>query len=323
MKKLFLVFSLFVCAVGVFAQEEDSRIFIHPGRETFVYFPSAALGSTNTVTFFLPEDFVPLKKSYPLVVMLGVVPKQAQLVAQFQQQYPAIVVGINFEEKDYVNRAAQIERFLTHELLPYVDTNYLTKTGPENRILAVQGSSAAQIALRVANTPSLFGAVALVSPGDVWKNQPLPAARLLVVGEQEELALAQQALERRGKTYGPDFALRYIEEKPVWFDHVDPAYLWVPAAQTRIAYARADVLQNELSLSAPQAQETALRVWVVLKNNSLFHYVPSALRLSPPMLNWQAQRGVLNVISGASRGKVRVCNAVDNPAFCVKIKLKK
>lgn len=323
MKKLFLLFTLFSCAAVLFAQE-DSRIFIHPGRETFVYFPSSALGNTNTVTFFLPEDFVPLSKNYPLVVMLGVVSKQAELVAQFQQKNPAIVVGINFEEKDYTKRAAQIKQFLTKELLPYVDTNYLTKTGPENRILAVQGESAAKIALDVAQNPNLFGAVALIKPGNVWQTQQkMPSVRMLVVGLQEELALAQKKLESRGKSYGPDFALRYADENKGWFSQVDTSYLWALPEQVQIKYAKADVSNDVISLSSTQAQETALRVWVILRNNLVFHYVPTSLRISPPVLSWQPDRGVLKVLSGAAPATVRVRSFVDNPAFSVKIKLKK
>lgn len=323
MKKLFLLFTLFSCAAVLWAQE-DSRIFIHPGRETFVYFPSSALDSANTVTFFLPEKFVPLTKNYPLVVMLGVVPKQAELVAQFQQENPAIVVGINFEEEDYTKRAAQIKQFLTKELLPYVDTNYLTKTGPENRILAVHGASAAKIALDVAQNPNLFGAVALIKPGNVWQTkQKLPKARMLVVGLQEELALAQRALETDGKSYGSDFALRYADENKVWFSEVDTSYLWAPADEVQIKYATADVSKNSISLSSVQTQATALRVWVVLRNNLVFHYVPTALRISPPVLGWQPEQGVLKVLSGATPATVRVRSFVDNPAFSVKIKLKK
>ncbi len=321
MKKYLLFINLLLCAVGAFAQKADSRIFTHPGRETFVYFPSQELGATNTVTFFLPETSVPLTQSYPVIVALGVVPKQAREVAAFQQKTPAIVVGVNFEEQDYVPRATQIERFLTRELLPYVDTNYLTKTGPENRLLAVQGKSAARIALRVAQNPNLFGALALFSPGDVWENSDAPHVRTLVVGTQAELALAQKFLEQHGKTYGPDFALRYNAPDAVWFDGIDASYLWADKAQTQIKYARADVSASKISLAHPQ--EVFLRVWVVLANNSLFHYVPSRLRMSPPYLMWEPLRGALQVLPGSRPATVRVRNVVDKPEFSVKIRLKK
>lgn len=321
MRKFLLLTSLFACVCNAWAQEVDSRIFTHPGRETFVYFPSQELGPTNTVTFFLPEKSVPLSQSYPVIVALGVVPKQAQEVAKFQQDHPAIVVGINFEEKDYATRAAQIERFLMRELLPYVDTNYLTKTGPENRILAVQGKSAARIALHVTQNPNLFGSVALFSPADVWNDSDVPPVRTLVVGTQPELALAQETLEQYGKTYGPDFALRYYTPNGAWFNGIDTSYLWATRAQTQVKYARADVSLNKVSLAQPQ--DVFLRIWVVLANNSLFHYVPARLRISPPYLAWDPLRGVLKVVSGAVPGTVRVHNVVDKPEFAVKVRLKK
>ena len=322
MRKILLLLSLLTCVCSSWAQEADSRIFTHPGRETFVYFPSQELGPTNTVTFFLPEKSVPLTQSYPVIVALGVVPKQAQQVAQFQQAHPAIVVGINFEEKDYATRAGQIERFLMRELLPYVDTNYLTKTGPENRILAVYGKSAARIALHVTQNPDLFGGVALFSPGDVWNDNDVPNVRTLVVGTQPELALAQETLEQYGKTYGPDFAMRYRPQTDeVWFNGIDTSYLWATQAQTQVKYARAEVSLNKVSLSQPQ--DVFLRVWVVLANNSLFHYVPSQLRISPPYLAWDPLRGALKVVSGALPGTVRVHNVVDKPGFLVKVRLKK
>ena len=322
MKKILLSVVLLLGAFNAFSQEADSLIFTHPGRETFVYFPSQELGATNTVTFFLPEASVPLSQSYPVIVMLGVVPKQAREVAAFQQQYPAIVVGINFEEEDYTTRATQIERFLMRELLPYIDTNYLTKTGPENRILAVKGQAASKIALRVAQNPNLFGGLALFSPGDAFESSRVPDVRTLVVGTQAELALAQETWEHSGKTYGPDFALRYApSEGGVWFSGVDASYLWADKAKTQIKYARAEVSSSKLSLS--QAQEVFLRVWVVLADNSLFHYVPTRLRIRPPYLAWEPYRGALKGVSGALSGTLRVSNSVDKPAFSVKVHLKK
>lgn len=320
MKKGLLIGLLFGCAAWVYAQE-DSRIFIHPGRETFVYFPSDSLQNAHTVTFFLPEKSVPLSRSYPVVVALGVVPKQAQEVAAFQQKNPALVVGINLEEKDYAQKSGAIVQFLSHELLPYVDSNYWTKTGPENRILAVRGKSAAQVALQVMQNPDLFGAVALISPGNVWEKSALPAGRTLVVGTQAELALAQQTLQAAGKTYGPDFAVRYIRPEQPWLEAVDSAYLWALPARTAVKKIKA-VLSRK-TLPADATAESALRIWTVLEDNSVFNYVPPQLRFSPPYLTWDPLRSVLHVLPGAAAGTVRVQPVVDNPPFSFKIKLKK
>lgn len=302
--------------------QEEPLLFIHPGRETMVNFPSESLGNTYTVSFFLPENFVPLKRSYPVVVALGLVPKEdAQPVAAYQAENQAIVVGINFTEQDYTQRADNIVRFLRDEILPYTNANYLTKTGPENRILAVRGENAAKIALRVAQTPELFGALALIRPGNVWENLPVPSARVLVVGSQEELAVAQQVLEQNGKTYGPDFALRYEENYPFWLSAVHTGYLWAPVADVQLKTLKADVLFNRVSLSDPKA--IALRVWAVLADNSLFHYVPPTVRISPPFLAWDNVRGVLQIVPGAEPGKVKIYQSVDKFPFSVKIHLKK
>ena len=321
MKKWILLFVLTVFSSLLFA-EEETLLFTHPGRETVVNFPSASLGNKYTVSFFLPEDFVPMSKSYPVVVMLGLVPKDdASAVAAYQKNNPAIVVGINFTEEDYTQKSAQIKDFLTRELFPYLDTNYLTKTGPQNRILAVRGEGAAAIALRAVNHPEVFGALALINPGNVWEQTALPLVRTLVIGTQEELALAQAALERGGKTYGADFAMRYAPQGSVWFDGVDTQYLWAPANQVAVKYLKADVSRKFISLA--KTDEVALRVWAVLNNEGLFHYVPPTLRISPPFLFWDSQQGTLRPLSGATAGKVRIGNVVDKPAFAVKIRLKK
>ena len=321
MKKWFLLFLLAVCS-SVLLAEEETFMFIHPGRETIVNFPSASLGNTYTVSFFLPEKAVPRNKNYPVVVMLGLVPKDdAEAVAEYQKNHSVIVVGINFTEKDYAEKPTQIENFLYRELFPYLDTNYLTKTGPENRILAVRGEAAAQIALRTIEHPEVFGALALMNPGNVWAQGILPKVRTLVIGTQEELAQTQSALERGGKVYGPDFAMRYAKQGNAWFDGVDTEYLWAPAGEVAVKYLKADVLRKTISLA--QKEEVALRVWAVLNNDGLFHYVPPTLRVSPPFLFWKPEEGVLQVVSGATAGKVRISNVVDKPAFTVKIKLKK
>ena len=313
--------SLLFAVTSLPVQAEDSRVFIHPGRETFVYFPSVSLGSAYTVTFFLPEDHVPLSRNYPVVVALGVTPKQAKEAAALTRRGPAIVVGINFEEKDYVQRAAQIQKFLSQELLPYIDSNYWTLAAPQHRILAANGKSAVRVALRVAQNPSLYGALALFSPADVWEDAPVPAVRTLVNGTQAELAVAQQFFEKNGKTYGVDFALRYGTPTDTWFNEIDTAYLWAPAQAVSLKRLEAALTKKVLPLD--KTEKVFLRAWAVLENDSFFHYIPSQLRVSPPYVLWDPLTGSLNALPGAQPGKVRLSNFVDNPAFSIKLELKK
>ncbi len=320
MKKLLLCMSMCLWACFLFCQE-DGRIFVHPGRETFIHFPSVSLGNSYTVNFFLPEDFVPLSQKYPLVVLLGITSKQAAQVADFQRENPAIVVGINFEEKDYTEHADQIVRFLTKELLPYVDTNYLTLASPEHRLLAAQGPVASQIALRIAQNEQLFGALGLVSPGDSWTLLPAYGVRTLIIGTQPELAHAQSLLEQNTRTYGPDFALRYISSQGDWFSALNTSYLWAPLQDVQVKSLHAAASANAVSLRTPAPIH--LRVWAILQNNEVLHYVPPVLRIGPPYLTWDSTNGTLYPIPGAEKTTVKLRNEADKPNFLTKIRLKR
>ena len=76
-------------------------------------------------------------------------------------------------------------------------------------------------------------------------------------------------------------------------------------------------------MTLDDAQPVSLRVWALLANGDLFHYVPFQLRFSPPYLSWRPFAGELRVVPGATAGTVRVRNNVDKPSFTVKINLKK
>ena len=319
MKKLILPVLLLLGMNTSFAQEE-SRLLINPGRETFVHFPSTTLGSAYVVTFFLPENAVPLHENYPVIVMLGLTPKHAEHIKNFQQKNKALVVGINFEEQDYEQHADKIVAFLSRELLPYVDTNYLTKTGPENRLLAASGEGAARVALRVVQNPHLYGGLFLASPGEAWTVNLLPPVRTLVAGNQRELALAQRFFEQSGKEYGPDFALRYLPQQEDWFAF-NAAYLWAARQEVQLIKLDAAVAPSHLMLD--NSQTAWLRVWAQLANGGLFHYIALQPRFSPPYLQWDPFTGALKALPGATAGRVVIRNGAGKLNFSVKIKLKK
>lgn len=322
MKKLYLILTFLLLTCGAFAQEESIMI-IHPGRETFIHFPSAVLGSKYTLTVFLPEDAVPLSRRYPVVYLLGAGPQQAREAQAFLAQHKALVVGINFQEADYQNRAKIVE-FISRELMPYIDTNYLTFTDPSQRVIAARGKSAALTAMELFAKPLLFEKLALASPADAIEQLQLPAAgspRVFVSGTQAELALAQEKLEALGLAYGEGFALQYADASQGLFDGVDYAYL--TAAPQKAALKR---LKGKLSLSAlPLESDTPVKLSVTarLKNGRDYAYVPVSLRVSPPYFHWNAARGELSLLAGAEAGKVKISGGVDKTAFSVKIRLKK
>ncbi|MGN0017291.1 MAG: alpha/beta hydrolase-fold protein [Candidatus Avelusimicrobium sp.] len=322
MKKHFFAAVLaLLAACPLFAQEEEIMI-INPGRETFVHFPSAVLGNKHTLTVFLPETFVPLKGRYPLIVLMGAGPKQADEAAAYMERNKAIVAAVNFEEADYAKRE-KIVRFVSRELLPYLETNYPVLPGAENRVIASRGTGGAVTAAALLQVPGVFGGAAFISPGDAWEKTTLPTTpfRAFVTGSQAELALAQQTLEKAGLAYGPGFVMEYASSSAPWFGALRTDYLFAPAADLAVTRFKADVSGNELKLES--ADTVSLRVLARLKNGLTVDYVPSSLRISPMFLEWNAARGTLRALAGADAGTVKISPVVDKPSFSVKIKLKK
>ena len=255
MKKIYLtIICLFFASFGV-AQEEI--MIINPGRETFVHFPSSVLGNQYTLTVFLPEDAVPLSKRYPVVYLLGAGPRDAYQAQQFLDKNKVLVVGIDFEKDDY-QKQAKIVEFIARELIPYIDTNYLTYTDASHRVIAAQGKEAALTALELFAKPNLFGGMSLACSGDAMEQFKLPLSgrpRVFVTGNQAELALAQEKLEAAGLIYGSGFALAYTEEAWNLFDGLDWAYLSAPSNELTLRRLKARTDQRTLKLESEEKYE--------------------------------------------------------------------
>ena len=322
MKKLYLMIAFLFLACCGFAQQESIMI-INPGRETFIHFPSAVLGDRYTLTVFLPEDAVPLSRRYPVVYLLGAGPKQAEEAKRFIAQHKALVVGVNFQEEDYQNQAKIVE-FISRELMPYIDTNYLTFADVSHRTLAARGEKASLAAAELFAKPNLFGKLALAFPGKSIESLVLPsykAPRVFVTGTQADLAAAQHKLESLGLVYGSGFAMAYAPQEAGLFDGVDYAYLSAEEKSVALKRLKGKLSRKDLPLESDTPVQ--LTVSARLKNGREYAYIPGLLRVSPPYFNWNAERGELSLLAGAEAGKVKISGGVDKKAFSVKIKLKK
>ncbi len=322
MRKILFMLALAVCAApALFAQDEEIML-IKPGRETFAHFPSATLGNKHTLTVFLPEKFIPLKGSYPLAVLFGAGPKQAAQAEAFLQNNKMIVAAVDFQDEDYAD-ADKITRFVSRELVPYLETNYPVLPGEENRIIAARGEAGASAALALLKTPHLFGGISLASPGRALEQAQLPARsfRAFVTGTQAELASAQQTLEAAGLAYGPGFALEYTRDNDAYFDALPAAYFFAPAQNLTLARLTAQTGGDALVLGTEET--VSVRFLARLKNGFAYDYVPASLRISPMYLAWDAATGSFSALPGAEAGTVKIRPVVDKPSFSIKIKLKK
>ena len=321
MKKLLSVF-LFLCALPAFCAEP--LLLINPFRETFVNFPAAALPSDGlAVTIFLPEPALPLRQKYPVVYVLGVGPKDAEAARALldKSRQKAILVGVNLTENDLQN-TEKVTDFISRELVLYIDANYPTLPDASQRGIAAQGGGGGKVLAALLAKKNLFTKGVLLNGGH-W---PVSLAgadenmRLLLAGNRNNAAVWAQTLQDSHKVFGPNFAVKLMEEKSL-LSLIDLDYLWADTAQVMPKKFSVRVTPDRLSLSS--LQPAFLAVSVTLANGQTFDFIPLDLRLSPHYLNYDSESGALSIIRGAQPGKVKISQNVGKKKFSTKIRLKK
>lgn len=321
MKKLLFLLAVLTAPVWCAAQETEPLILLNPGRETFINFPSQTLPG-KTVTFFLPQQATPLTGRYPVVYVLGAIPKNAPLAQAFMDVTPhkALVVGINLTPEEMAD-AARVVHFFKRELIPYVDTNYPTLADASHRAVAAQGTEGGLLAYALLYQPELFTQALLAEPDPALLNASyLPKnIRLAAWGDRPVLSALQARLENVGLTYGTNFVLREGEPANL-FEELPMAYWLAPAEKVALRRVRAAVTPARLVLSGGVAH---LQATAQLANGRVYDFYPSVLRMSPPYLDYNAPAGTLSVISGAEPATVKISGGAGKTAYRTKIRLKK
>lgn len=319
MKKL--IFTLFIIlglSGAAFAQEELN--IINPWRETFVNFPSASVGNTHRVTVFLPEEQVPLQQAYPVVYLLNAGPQEKDRAREWlkSSRQKALVVGLDFTEQDLQNTAAVV-RFFSHELVPYIDTNYYTQARPSRRVIGGAGAQAAQTIGQLLAVPELFGSAVFVNPGLTVPLTQIPSGlRVFLRANAAQVRAWQEDFSSRGLTYGAGFVYRLNGAEDI-FANLPVDYLLAPAAETKVKKAQAQVSPKRIFTDA----SAQLTVTAELKNGLSFDFLPETLYFTPGSLLWNPSLQTLDVRPGAAAGTVKIRTFVDNLPVKTKIKLKK
>lgn len=313
---------LLVCLLpmGLFAAEP--LMLVKPSREIFVNFPSAILPD-KAVSVFLPEPAVPLHAQYPVVYILGAVPTDRDAAQELlgRSEHKAILVGLNVTEAELAD-TAKIAQFFSRELVPYISTNYPTLDAPAYRVIAAKGEAGAKAMGALLARNNLFGRAVILNGTEqaaAW-SKPSADLRVLAAGEQAEVAAWTESLQRSGLMYGAGFVTRLTEQTSL-FDVLDLDYLFGEKASLEVVKLEGSVLPTVLHLS--QSEQAHVSLTAVLQNGMRFDLVPANLRLAPPYVLWDAARGTLSPIAGASAGKVKIGAFVDKIEFRAKIKLKK
>ena len=319
MKKFFL---FVFCLLPLCTWSAEPLMLVKPGREVFVNFPSAILPD-KTVTVFLPEPSVPLHQRYPVVYLLGVWPKDAQTVAQIlnNTEQKAILVGLSVEESDLEN-PTKIVQFFSQELVPYIDTNYLTKDEPVFRAIAARGKAGAKVVSALLARRQLFARVLLVDSGEdavsfAGVNKQI---RFLAAAEQPELAVLWKTFQEMGLKYGVQVALQ-ITNNATLLKNLNLDYLFADDKDLEVDKLTGDITPKTLFIAS--TEQAQLHVRAILTNGMKFDYIPLDLRIAPLYLTWDVATGILHPLPGAGAGKVKISVSVDKAAFVGKIKLKK
>lgn len=297
-------------------------MLLNPARETFLNFPSALLPD-KTITVFLPEPAVPLHRQYPVVYILGAIPKDAPAAQSVLEkaQKKAILVGINTEDIDLTD-TAKLVSFVSREWVPYIQANYPVIDHPSSRVLVVQNPSGLRAAAALLAQKELFARAVLFRPGE----QPISLAgsdehlRVLIAGRRSEILPLQETLLDKGLAYGDGFVTEIKEESAVW-DSINLDYLFAEDDTLQVQKIEGTIAPQSISL--PLRQSATLAWKILLKNQMQFDYIAPSLRLSPPYLQWNPQTGEVNILSGAVPGTVKISLFVDKQRWRGKIKLKK
>lgn len=319
MKKILFLLVVFL-SLPAFCGEP--LMLINPSRETFINFPSAVLDMDKTVTVFLPEKTVPLKGRYPVVYLLGAIPKDAPaaeaLLAASQRK--ALLVGVNFEESDYAH-LDKIVRFMTRELIPYINVNYSVFDDPSSRAVVSGGEAAAKVTAALLAQKDLFGRAVILNGGEPPASLDASAEslRVILAGERPQVFAWQQVFERKGLAYGPEFVTKLGVSRLLEAVNLD--YLFAPSEELILKKLRGDLFPRVLVIGGEET--VSLSVSAVLANAMTFDYLPSLLKISPMYLDWNGKDGILSVIPGALPGKVKISVLAGKTGFSGKIKLKK
>lgn len=319
MKKLFLFILLFT-STFVFAGEP--LLLMNPFRETFVNFPSAILPD-KVITVFLPEPSVPLHAKYPVVYILGAWPKNAQAAQELieKSHHKAILVGINIEEKDLAD-PAKIIAFFTQELVPYIDTNYLTIQEPIARAVVAADSAAVRVAAVLLSRPQFISRAALLTRESVavQLQNTDKNLRVLLAGNRQGVVPLQKLLEDKQLVYGPGFAVKLTEETGV-FSWWSPDYLFAPTEEVTVQKVEQTFEPQTVSIAAKQPISWSGKA--ILANQMICDWIALMPRVTPPYVQWNPLVGAFQVLPGALPGKVKITATVDKVTITDKIRLKK
>lgn len=322
MKKLlvFLTFTLtlFLCAGFLSAQtakqllnqigrapvktvkpKGEMRIFTKEGEEIITNFPSANLLSAPKIHVVFPTENT--QNRYPSVYIISDEEldkaKIAEMYPKFYGKYYFITVKLENEENNF-------STFLIKDLLPYIEVNYAILSDTDQRTLIAKNSFALNY---LANLKEISAYLKNAALGFEYSS-PLPkiettqGLNLWADGPVDNMAALHANLAAQGLVYLENFAYNITSGK-----------LTQGSANMEFLFNKQG---RKISKTTPYQQFDTLDLdkdyaslfWLNLKSKSGYAmaYIPQDLRIAPPLLNWNNEQALFNIIPGAGVGKIKV-----------------
>ncbi len=338
MKKLFVcltfTLTLFLCAGFVSAQtakqllnqigrtpvktvkpKGEMRIFTKEGEEVITNFPSDNLLAAPKIHIVFPN--INKQDRYPSVYIIS---DEELDKAKIKEMYPDFYGKYYFVTVKLENEENNFSTFLTKDLLPYIEINYAVLANPDQRTLIAKNSFALSYLENLKEISAYLKNAAL----GFEYSSPLPkiettqGLNLWADGPVDNMAALHANLAAQGLVYLENFAYNITSGKLMQGSaNIDFLFNKEGRKISKITpYQQFKILDLD--------RDYASLFWLNLKSESGYKlaYVPQDLRIAPPLLNWNKEQALFNIISGANEGNVKIYGKTDfNKKFTVKFNI--
>ncbi len=337
MKKLKLFLSLMLLAVFVSAQtrivpasmEGDMRIFNKEGEDVIVYFPSQYLKYEPKINIVFPKDYDKAERRFCSVYVINKEEMPREAVYKELGEDAAercLYVNVRFNA---IPSSAELEGFLSRELLPYIEVNYKTENQEEYRILLAGEGYSASVLNALPGLGNYFGNFAL----SFYVNTAMPVdlegisknISVWSLGSKGNMIRLQSLLEKNGLKFFDNFAYLTVDNSGSKAPSLGEIFnLGYFLDKGKIVPLKAKGVFGVKSAGATSEERFGFKLEIKGKRSFKAEYIPSSLKIAPPFLSWDFEKGLMNVIYGAQAGKVKVTGmAGDAVSFDASFKISK
>jgi predicted alpha/beta superfamily hydrolase len=349
---------------------------IKGNMETYTDFYSPSLGGTRTVHVLLPEGYNSSDQSYPTLYMLDGqnlfspksspygkcwhVPEILSTLYATGKMKKVVLVAIDAgaeRMKDYtpfigIDRdgagggAEAYSKFLSRDLVLFMETNYRLLRGPENRAIAGSSLGGIMALYLMSKHPDMFSMAIAMSPAIGWNPQGVSDmiknakfskdARIwmdtgMLEGDYADGVMSEPLMFARletqmlssGLVYGKNL-LAYmdadgIHDEGAWGRRLPMPLRWMFGKEDMaVRSIDAQTSASALGITKPSPSTLIFRGRIKFKGGIEADYIPPQAKAAPPYLTWD---GAFLLASGAEPVSVKLSSDYAGKKFSSSVQL--